>query len=190
MKCLPAVRGSILARPRLARPALAFPGLAGPRLAGTVLASTALAGALAGCASMTQHATTSAASASPSGSVSVAPPTRALCTQLDAWNLRGESAVKALYADTGALTADAHANNQRAVASAGRKLTSDAIAAATLPVPPIGAASWKTLTAAYAGAGTALANGDATGAVPQLQQGNTAISAFSTVTAKCTSTTS
>jgi hypothetical protein len=68
--------------------------------------------------------------------------------------------------------------------AAGRKLTSDAIAAATLPVPPVGA-SWKALTAAYAAAGTALANGDATGAVPKLQEGNSAISAFSTASARC-----
>jgi hypothetical protein len=175
MKCPPAARGPILAGTALAR---------------SVLASTALVAALAGCASMTQHATTSAASASPSGPATVATPSRALCTQLAIWNQRGTSAVKALYADTGALTADARANNQRAVAQAGRKLTSDAIAAATLPVPPVGAAAWKTLTAAYAGAGTALAKDDATSAVPQLQQGNTAISTFSTATARCAGTSS
>ena len=141
-----------------------------------VLAATVLVTALAGCASMTQHATTAAATPSP-----------VTCLELVSWNQRGSSAVKALYADTGALTADARANNAKAVAAAGRKLTSDAIAAATLPVPPVAGASWKTLTAAYAAAGTALANGDATGAVPKLQEGNSAISAFSTATAKCTS---
>jgi hypothetical protein len=48
-----------------------------------------------------------------------------------------------------------------------------------------GASAVKALTAAYAAAGTALANGDATGAVPRLQEGNSAISAFSTATAQC-----
>jgi hypothetical protein len=155
-------------------------------LTGPILASAVLAAALAGCTSLTDHTTAAADSASASASAGVATPSRASCAEFVSWNLRGQSAVKALYADTGALTADAHANNAKAVTSAGRKLTSDAIAAATLPVPPVAAASWKTLTAAYAAAGTALANGDATGAVPQLQQGNTAISAFSTATATCT----
>jgi hypothetical protein len=81
------------------------------------------------------------------------------------------------------VTADAQANNSNAVAAAGRKLTSDAIAAATLPVPPVAAGPWKKLTAAYAAAGTALARGDATGAVPQLQEGNTAIGVFSSASA-------
>ena len=147
-----------------------------------------LAAALAGCSSLGSHATTSAATArAPS---TAAAPSKADCTQLTSWNQRGQSAVKALYADTGALTADARANNSRAVAAAGRKLTSDAIAAATLPVPPVAAGSWKTLTASYAAAGTALAKGDATGAVPQLQTGNTAISTFSTATARCAATSS
>lgn len=154
-------------------------------LAAPILASTVLAAALAGCSRVTDHATAAADSASASASASIATPGKATCAELATWNQRGQSSVKALYADTGALTADAHANNVKAVAAAGRKLTSDAIAAATLPVPPVGAASWRTLTAAYAAAGTALAKGDATGAVPQLQQGNTAISAFSTVTARC-----
>jgi hypothetical protein len=157
--------------------------LAGPTLAATVLAAT-----LAGCASLTGHTTAAAKSASASASAaSVATASKASCAALASWNQRGQAAVKALYADTGALTADAQANNAKAVVSAGRKLTSDAIAAATLPVPPVGAASWKTLTAAYAAAGTALAEGNATGAVPQLQQGNTAISEFSTLTARCSS---
>jgi hypothetical protein len=156
-----------------------------PVLVGPVLASTVLVTALAGCASMTQHATTSAASASASASAGASTPSQATCVELVSWNQRGASAVKALYADTGALTADARANNAKAVAAAGRKLTSDAIAAATLPVPPVAGASWKTLTAAYAAAGTALANGDATGAVPKLQEGNSAISVFSTASARC-----
>ncbi|MBV9794769.1 MAG: hypothetical protein JO016_12605 [Actinobacteria bacterium] len=156
--------------------------------AAIALAGTILAAALAGCTSVTDHAANAAASASAAATArTAAAPSKASCTELTAWNQRGQSAVKALYADTGALTADAHANNPVAVATAGRKLTSDAIAAATLPVPPVAAGSWKTLTAAYAAAGTALAKGDATGAVPQLQQGNTAISAFSSATARCTS---
>jgi hypothetical protein len=156
-------------------------------LAGPILAATILDAALAGCTSMTDHAAVAAdsAAASASAAARAATPGKASCAALATWNQRGQSAVKALYADTGALTADAHANNAEAVVSAGRKLTSDAIAAATLPVPPVGAASWKTLTAAYAAAGTALAQGNATGAVPQLQQGNAAISAFSTVTGQC-----
>jgi hypothetical protein len=156
-------------------------------LAGTILAGIVLAAGLAGCSSLGTHATTSAATASATATATAAAaaPSKADCTELTSWNQRGQSAVKALYADTGALTADARANNSRAVIAAGRKLTSDAIAAATLPVPPVAAASWKTLTAAYAAAGTALAKGDATGAVPQLQTGNTAISAFSTATARC-----
>jgi hypothetical protein len=93
--------------------------------------------------------------------------------------------VKALYADTGALSADASANNLPGVAKAGRKLASDAIAAAALPLPPVDPASWKTLTADYAVAGTAIAGGDASGAVPQLEAGNSAISAFSGATGKC-----
>jgi hypothetical protein len=152
-------------------------------LAGPVLASTVLAAALGGCTKVTGHAAAAADSASASASTATA--SKASCAQFAAWNPRGGSAVKALYADTGALTADAHANNANAVAKAGRKLTSDAIAAATLPVPPVASASWKTLTAAYAAAGTSLAKGDATGAVPQLQQANTAISQFSSVTAQC-----
>jgi hypothetical protein len=156
------------------------------RVPAAVLAGVAMAGPVlaAGCSSPGLHTTTPAATATASR-VAAERPSKADCTELTSWNQRGQSAVKALYADTGALTADARANNTRAVAAAGRKLTSDAIAAATLPVPPVAAASWKTLTAAYAAAGTALAKGDATGAVPQLQTGNTAISAFSTVTARC-----
>jgi hypothetical protein len=118
--------------------AVVRPSLASPVLARTVLASAALVTALAGCASMTQHAATSAASASApaSAGASAATPSQATCLELVSWNQRGASAVKAL-------------------------------------------------TAAYAAAGTALANGDATGAVPRLQEGNSAISAFSTATAQC-----
>jgi hypothetical protein len=101
------------------------------------------------------------------------------------WNQRGQASVKALYADVGALSADASANNQPAVTKAGDKLTSDAIAAATLPLPPIAASSWKTLTAEYAAAGTAIAGGNASGAIPHLQAGNSAIAAFTSATGKC-----
>jgi hypothetical protein len=47
--------------------------------------------------------------------------------------------------------------------------------------------SWKALTQDYASAGTAIAGGDASSAVPQLEAGNSAISAFSAATGKCTS---
>jgi hypothetical protein len=71
------------------------------------------------------------------------------------------------------------------VTNAGKKLTSDAIAAATLPLPPVDPGSWKTLTADFAAAGTDIAGGDASGAVPQLEAGNSAISAFSSAAGKC-----
>src|SRR6201985_2549845 len=148
-------------------------------LAGPTLAASARPATLAVGGSRAGHTTAAAKSASASSSAaSVATASKASCAALASWNQRGQAAVKALYADTGALTADAKATTAKAVVSAGRKLTSDAIAAATLPVPPVGAASWKTLTAAYAAAGTALGSGAATGAVPQLQAGNTAISEF------------
>jgi hypothetical protein len=86
------------------------------------------------------------------------------------------------------LSANASANNLPGVAEAGRKLASDAIAAAALPLPPIDPGSWKTLTADYAAAGTAIATGDASGAVPQLEAGNSAISAFSSAAGKCSGT--
>jgi hypothetical protein len=41
------------------------------------------------------------------------------------------------------------------------------------------------LTADYAAAGTAIAKGDASGAVPQLEAGDSAISAFSSAAGKC-----
>ena len=91
----------------------------------------------------------------------------------------------ALYADTGALSADGSANNLPGVAKAGRILASDAIAAAALPLPPVDPGSWKILTVDYAAAGTAIAGGDLSGAVPQLEAGNSAIVAFSGATGKC-----
>ena len=110
---------------------------------------------------------------------------RLVCSQQADWDQRGEASVKALYADTGALAADASANNSAGVTQAGRKLTSDAIAAATLPLPPVDPGSWKALTADYAAAGTAVAGGNAGGAVSQLEAGNSAMSAFSSAAAKC-----
>jgi hypothetical protein len=110
---------------------------------------------------------------------------RLVCSEQVAWNLRGEASVKALYADTGALAADASADNLPGVTKAGRKLASDATAAATLPLPPVDPGSWKALTADYAAAGTALAEDNAGGAVPQLEAGNSAISAFTSAAGKC-----
>ena len=68
--------------------------------------------------------------------------------------------MKALYADTGALAADERAENTPGVTKAGHKLASDAIAA--------------------------VAGGDASSAVPQLEAGNAAITGFSAATGKCT----
>jgi hypothetical protein len=64
---------------------------------------------------------------------------RIACSEQVAWAQRGAASVRALYADTGALSADA----------------------------------------------SAIAGGDASGAVPQLEDGNSAISAFSGATGKC-----
>jgi len=139
--------------------------------------------ALAGCGSPFRHAASPAASRS--ASAAAQDQLQAACAQQAAWNQRGEASVRALYADTGALSADASANNSAGVTAAGRKLTSDAIAAATLPPPPIDPGSWKVLTADYAAAGTAIAKGDASGAVPQLEAGDSAISAFSSAAGKC-----
>ena len=151
--------------------------LAGPVL--TVAALTGCASALAHTASpaATRAATTAVASAADSA--------RVACTEQVAWAQRGAASVRALYADTGALSADASANNVPGIAKAGRKLASDAIAAAALPLPPVDPGSWKAFTADYAVAGTAIAGGDASGAVPQLEEGNSAISAFSGATGKC-----
>ena len=109
--------------------------------------AVAVAG-LAGCATPFRHAantdaTQKAAVAAAQSQI------RLTCSDQVAWNLKGEASVKALYADTGALSADASADNLPAVTKAGRTLTSDAIAAATLPLPPVSPSSWKALTAAY-----------------------------------------
>jgi hypothetical protein len=150
-------------------------------LTGTVLT----AAALAGCApklSDPSHA------AQPETTTSSPDRQRVICGEQAAWNLRGHASVKALYADTGALAADASAENLPGVTKACRKLASDAIAAAALPLPPVDPGSWKTLTSDYAAAGTAIAAGNAGGAVPQLESGNSAIGAFSAATAKCSGT--
>jgi hypothetical protein len=154
------------------------------RLIAGILAGPVLTvAALTGCASALHHATSPAATrATPAAAQDS---TRLACSEQAAWDKRGAASVQALYADTGALSADASANNLPGVAKAGRKLASDAIAAAALPLPPVDPGSWKTLTADYAVAGTAIAGGDASGAVPQLEAGNSAISAFSGATGKC-----
>jgi hypothetical protein len=147
---------------------------------GTVLT----AAALAGCAKLSD----SSHAAQPRITTSSPGQERVICAEQAAWNLRGQASVKTLYADTGALAADASAENLPGVTKAGRKLASDAIAAAALPLPPVDPGSWKTLTSDYAAAGTAIAAGNAGGAVPQLESGNSAIGAFSAATAKCSGT--
>jgi hypothetical protein len=154
------------------------------RPAVVTLAGTALAvAALAGCSSAFHHAASPAASPKATSAQEQA---QSSCMAQLAWNLNNSSAVKALYADTGALAADERAQNTPGVTKAGRKLASDAIAAATLPLPPMASGSWKALTEDYASAGTAIAGGNASSAVPQLEAGNSAISAFSAATGKCT----
>jgi hypothetical protein len=139
--------------------------------------------ALTGCASALHQAPSSVATRATTAAAQDS--ARIACSEQAAWAVHGAASVKALYADTGALSADASANNSPGIAKAGRKLASDAIAAAALPLPPVDPGSWKTLTADYAVAGTAIAGGDASGAVPQLEAGNSAISAFSSATGKC-----
>jgi hypothetical protein len=149
-------------------------------LAGAVLTLAALAG----CASLSQHAPKPAATRTATAAAAQ-DQLRLACSQQAAWARRGEASVKALYADTGALAADASASNMPAIMRAGRKLASDALAAAALPLPAVDPASWKALTVDYAAAGTAIAGGDAVGGVPQLEAANGAISAFCTATGKC-----
>ena len=163
-------------------------------LAGSALASVALTG----CAGAFHHAMSPAATqsaaiqsaASPSAAAAAQDQMRQACSEQAAWDRRGQVSVKALYADTGALAADASAGNAPAVTQAGRKLALDALAAATLPLPAVDPASWQALTADYAAAGTAIAAGNASGAVPRLEAGNGAISAFSAAAGKCSGPTS
>jgi hypothetical protein len=154
-------------------------------LSGSVLTVVALAG----CSALHHAADPAATRATAAATRSTAAAAQArlglACSEQAGWEKRGAASVKALYADTGALAADASASNQPGVVKAGRTLTSDAIAAATLPLPPIDPGSWKTLTADYAAAGTTIATGNESGAVPQLEAGNSAISAFSSATGKC-----
>jgi hypothetical protein len=150
-------------------------------LAGSVLAVAALTG----CAASAHAASPAATRTAGTAGTAAADAARIACSEQVAWAQRGEASVQALYADTGALSADASADNLPGMAKAGRKLASDAIAAAALPLPPVDPGSWRTLTADYAVAGTAIAGGDASGAVPQLEEGNSAISAFSGATGKC-----
>ena len=142
-----------------------------------VIGVTAIA--LAGCSSSLAHSAGTSTTATPTAASSL----RQNCSDQATWNKQGQSYVNALYAATGALAADARANNAAGVTKAGKKLASDALAAATLPL--MGTQSWKTLTADYASAGTAIAGGAASGAVPQLEEGNTAIGAFSAAIGKC-----
>ena len=178
------------------------------RLIVVTLAAPVLAvAALTGCANVLHHAaspaaTRATAAASPDSTAVASPDSTAVaspgstaaaaadsariaCSEQTTWDKRGAASVTALYADTGALSADGSADNLPGVAKAGRILASDAIAAAALPLPPVDPGSWKTLTVDYAAAGTAIAGGDLSGAVPQLEAGNSAISAFSGATGKC-----
>jgi hypothetical protein len=164
---------------------------------GSVLAAAALAGcagfhhAASPAANPAATPTTATSSAATRSAATAAQDQlRQLCYEQEAWDGHGEASVKALYADTGALASDASAGNAPAVTQIGRKLASDAIAAAALPLPAVDPASWKTLTADYAAAGTAIADGNASGAVPQLEAGNGAIGAFSAAAGKCKGLTS
>jgi hypothetical protein len=158
-------------------------------LAGPVLAVAALTG----CANVLHHAaspaatraTAAASKDSTAAAAAAADSARIACSEQMTWDKRGAASVTALYADTGALSADGSADNLPGVAKAGRILASDAIAAAALPLPPVDPGSWKIFTVDYAAAGTAIAGGDLSGAVPQLEAGNSAIVAFSGATGKC-----
>ena len=158
-------------------------------LAGPVLAVAALTG----CANVLHHAaspaatraTAAASKDSTAAAAAAADSARIACSEQLTWDKRGAASVTALYADTGALSADGSADNLPGVAKAGRILASDAIAAAALPLPPVDPGSWKIFTVDYAAAGTAIAGGDLSGAVPQLEAGNSAIVAFSGATGKC-----
>jgi hypothetical protein len=149
----------------------------------TVVGAALTVAALVGCTSSFHNAPNPAAARK--ATAAAQDRSRLICSEQAAWNLRGEASLKALYADTGALAADASADNLPGVTKAGRKLASDATAAATLPLPPVAPGSWKALIAGYAAAGTALAEGNAGDAVPQLEAGNSAISAFTSAAGKC-----
>jgi len=169
----------------LAGPVLAVAALTGCANVLHHAASPAATRATASATRPTASATRPTASAAQAAASAAADSARIACSEQTTWNERGAASVAALYADTGALSADGSADNLPGVAKAGRVLASDAIAAAALPLPPIDPGSWKTLTVDYAAAGTAIAGGDLSGAVPQLEAGNSAISAFSGATGKC-----
>jgi hypothetical protein len=162
------------------------------RLAAVALTAGAIA-VLGGCANPLQHAAaaspsataSSAAKAAKAAQAAVADRREQACASQAAWNTRARTFLKAIYADTGALAADAQADNAPGVRKAGHKLASDAVAAATLPLPVVDPADWKTLVSASVTAGSALAGGEAITAVPQLETGSSAISAFTTSVAKC-----
>jgi hypothetical protein len=174
------------------------------RLAAVTLTAGAVA-VLGGCANPLHHAVSSgnpASSSAPSATASASSAAKAAqaaaadrreqaCASQAPWNTQARTYLQAIYADTGALAADARADNAPGVRKAGHKLASDAVAAATLPLPVVDVADWKALTAADAAAGSALAAGGAVGAVPQLETGSSAVSAFTTAVAQCsTSSTS
>lgn len=173
------------------------------RLAAVTLTAGAVA-VLGGCANPLHHATASgsnsaarpsaaasaSASAAKAAQAAVADRRQLTCASQATWNTRARTFLQALYADNGALAADAQAGNMPGVRKASRGLAADAVAAATLPLPTVDAADWKTLVSAYAAAGSALAGGSAITAVPQLETGSSAISAFTTAVAKCASASS
>ncbi len=180
------------------------PGRSRKGLAAIALSGIAIAG-LGGCASPFHHSAAAAAKATAKAPATTAAPTKAatkktttgettatvktdtVCFHQEIWNAQAADPLKALYADVGALSADEQAGNAPAVVKAGRKLASDAVAAATLSLPPVDQKDWEALLAAYATAGTALASGGAVSAVPQLEAGGSAITAFATAVAKCQS---
>jgi hypothetical protein len=172
-------------------------------LAAVALSVVAVAG-LAGCANPFHHS--SAAAAKDAATKTAATPTKSAtarktdtgkttatekidttCYRQVIWNAQTADSLKALYADIGALQADERADNAPGVKKAGHKLASDAVAAATLALPLVDQKDWMALIAAYATAGTALASGGAVSAVPQLEAGGSAITAFATAVAKCKS---
>jgi hypothetical protein len=158
------------------------------RLAVITLTAVAAAAGLAGCANPLHHAASAApkASAAKAAAVTAEDAVQLACAGQAVWNAQAKTSLQALYADTGALAADARAGNLPGVRKSGRQLAADAVAAATLSLPPVDPAAWKTLTAAYVTAGTTLAGGGAITAVPQLETGGSAISAFTAAVAKCT----
>jgi hypothetical protein len=162
------------------------------RLAAVTLAAGAIA-VLGGCTNPLQHSAaaqpsvtaSSAQKAAKAAQAAVADRREQACASQAAWNTRARSYLRAIYADTGALAADAQADNAPGVRKAGHKLASDAVAAATLPLPVVDPADWKALIAGDAAAGSALAAGGAISAVPQLETGSSAITAFATAVANC-----